>query len=194
MSNFKKGRQFEMKVAKMTRAKIDKAAKRNPGSHANWHRNSDIYTELPFHIECKDQEYLKPKEWFRQAEDACLGKTPIVAFQMEEEVMAMLRYDDFLNLLVEIADQKAEIADLRKPTKLEGITQSGRVFPIEPVPPADPPGDSLTGITTFTDGTLKREVKICKNGHICTPGRDTCMTKNCQYSSTYQAPKAKDKK
>lgn len=190
MSNFKKGKQFELKVAKITRSKIDKAAKRNPGSHANWNRNSDIYTELPFHIECKDQEYLKPKEWFRQAEEACLGKTPVVAFQMDEEVMTILRYDDFLNLLVEIADMKAEIADLRRPSEytvkkgVENLQELAEEMKKEPPP---------TKLPKITDGSLKREIRLCPNKHICSPGRDTCMTKGCPYSSTYIKPKAKDK-
>lgn len=174
-----RGRQFELKVAKVTRAKIDRMAKRNAGSHANWNRRSDVYTELPIHIEAKDQETLKPKEWFRQADEAAAGKTPVVVFQMDADLMCLLRYDDLLNLFIEIADLRLEIADLRRPVKK--------------VVRDTPYRKNNVTVSEFnlTDGTLKRDIKLCKNGHICTPGRTTCMVKGCIYSSTYIKPKAK---
>lgn len=178
--NYDRGKAFELKIAKMLRLKIDKHAQRNKGSHSNWNRRSDIYSELPIHIEAKDHETVKIKEWFRQAEEAAFGKIPTVVWQMDADVMATLRFDDLLNLFVEIADQKLEIAELRQPRAMDiEVHEKDGAFMKGTIAPA-----------RITDGSLKREVKLCKNGHICTPGRDSCMTKNCIYSSTYKAPRA----
>lgn len=171
-----RGKSFEMRVSKMIRLKIDKHAKRNAGSHANFHRRSDIYTSLPIHIEAKDHETLRPKEWFRQAEEAAFGKTPVVAFQMEAEVMVMLKFDDLLNLFVEIADQKLEIEDLRKPTNLTPLLISL--------------GDKTTNV--IPDSTLTREFKVCPQGHIVDQW-GYCQTKNCKFNRTYKPPKIKNK-
>lgn len=189
MESYQRGKSFELRVAKMTRQKIDKSAKRNPGSHANWVRRGDIYTDLPYHIEAKDQETIRPKEWYRQAEEASFGRTPLVAFQMEQEVMCMLRYDDFLNLLVELADLKSEIEDLRKP--VVSLVQSEWIEGYENIELKPGKVEIFQGSPKLTDGTLRREITLCKSGHIISPGRDTCMTKGCQYSSTYIKPKAK---
>jgi hypothetical protein len=195
MSTFERGKAFEQKVAKMIRLKIDKNAKRNPGSHANWNRRSDVYSELPIHLEAKDHEIVKIKEWYRQAEGAAFGKTPVVAWQMDNEVMATLRLEDLLDLFVEIADQKLEIEDLRKPSKVTIDVAEGEDSMAVEVYTKDGRVDDWATRGRFTDGTLKKEVKLCKAGHVCTPGRDTCMTKGCVYSSTYVKPKAgKEKK
>lgn len=193
MNSFEKGKSFEQLVASMVRRKIDKGARRNNGSHANWHRRSDIYTNLPIHLECKDHENIKIKEWFRQAEGASnFGETPVVAFKMEAEagetIMATLKLDQLLDLFVEIADLKLEIEDLKTPivsmpnikTAIEA-SDTPKMITVEGV---DKP-------IFINDHALKKEIKLCKNGHICTPGRDKCATKGCPYSSTYIKPKAK---
>ncbi len=193
----KRGKDFELLVASLIRRKIDKHAQRNKGSHANWHRRSDVYTELPIHLECKDHESIRIKEWFTQAADSCMGKIPVVAWQMEQEVLATLRFDDLLNLFVEIADMKEEIKDLKKPIAgiEKKIVEIHGPFGDSTILSDDPEGLAAKVRPVFTDGTLKREVKICKNGHICVPGRENCQTKGCQYSSTYIKPKAiKEKK
>jgi hypothetical protein len=192
-----RGKDFENIVAKLIRLKIDKHALRNKGSHANWQRRSDVYSNLPLHLECKDQETLKPKEWFRQAEEAAFGKIPSVVFRMDNDVMAMIRFDDLLNLFVEIADQKLEIEDLRKPVERVSFNTMGgevRLLVKDGKPEYEPlqvDDTRFRNLPKFTDGTLKREVKFCKNGHICTPGKTSCMTKGCPFSSTYIKPKAK---
>ncbi len=190
MTSFDKGKLFEQKVATMIRRKVDPGAKRNNGSHANWNRRSDIFTNLPFHVEAKDHETLKPKEWFRQAEAAAsYTQTPIVAFQMENDVMAMLRFDDVLNFLVEIADLKLELEDLRKPVT------TATVPPVEVhingVKLADP-----TIIVTKEDAEKavkklpKRKTTLCRAGHI-TDDYGYCMQVSCKYSRGYKPPKKK---
>jgi len=115
LTSFRKGSLFEKKVAAMLR-KIDGTSRRNAGSHANWHRRSDVHTELPMHVECKDHKTIKVKEWFRQADAArAANQSPVVVFQSDEDVLCTLRFKDLLDLHATINDLHSQIAALRTP-------------------------------------------------------------------------------
>lgn len=204
MSSFDKGKAFEQKVAAMVRRKADGGAKRDSRSGANWHRRSDIFTNLPLHIEVKDHETLKPKEWFREASSAAsFNQTPVVVFHSDEEVMAMLRFDDLLNLFVEIADLKAEVEDLSKPVGL-GFQGS-----MNPDPKAHgnyqtgnwPQGKVADAVVEHfnipkTAAEVKEQVQqlpprrtsVCPEGHFCDE-YGKCIFKGCKYSRGYKAKK-----
>lgn len=186
MSSFDKGKAFEQKVAAMVRRKADGAAKRDSRSGANWHRRSDIFTNLPLHIEVKDHETLKPKEWFREAASAAsFNHTPVVVFHSDEEVMAMLRFDDLLNLFVEIADLKAEVEDLSQPRVTDPAAAENRAREIlaetkYPKTPAE--------VKEQVQQLPPRRTSVCPEGHFCDE-YGKCIFKGCKYSRGYKAKK-----
>lgn len=184
MGSFDKGKAFEQKVAAMIRRKLDAGAKRDSRSGANWHRRSDIYTNLPLHLEVKDHEAIKPKEWFRQAANAAsFNQTPVVVFHDDEEVMALVRFDDLLNLFVEIADYRAEVEDLGQPTSriAEETKQPPPRFPKT----AAEVGEDLKRVAGKQNYT-------CPNGHIGDI-YGKCMQKTCKFGRGYKAKKESKK-
>ncbi len=200
MSSFDKGKAFEQKVAAMVRRKADGTAKRDSRSGANWHRRSDIFTNLPLHIEVKDHETLRPKDWFREASSAAsFNQTPVVVFHSDEEVMAMLRFDDLLNLFVEIADLKAEVEDLSKPTQGDDFDINfGVADAIEIGRTQLKVNDGqLGGEFPKTADEVKKQVeqlpprpvkRTCPEGHFVDE-YGKCIFKGCKYSRGYKAKK-----
>ena len=187
---YDKGRAFEMKVAKMIRRKSgDKGAMRNKGSHANWNRRSDVFTNLPIHVEAKHHSNIRIKEWIEQAEAAkSFNETAVFAFDVEGEVMACLKFDELLNLFRQIADQQLEIEDLRAPVEM----------PAEPIirkrvsaTQAREEGEKLAKAATARK-TATEPMKMCKNGHIVTTG-GKCMWKGCKYGIAAGKPKKEGK-
>jgi hypothetical protein len=178
MSTFARGKAFEQIVAGMIRRKLDATAKRDTRSGANWHRRSDISTALPLHLELKDHATLKPKEWYRQASGAAsMGQTPIVVFRSDEEVMAMLRFDDVLDLFVEIADLKAELKDLREPGHVT-------IQPPKIAKTAEEAAEQVRRIAKDYDE------RLCPSGHLA-DDYGKCQVKDCKFRRGYVAPKAK---
>ena len=192
MSNYNKGRDYELHVAKLIRQKVGKNTKRNPGSHANWHRRSDIYTELPIHVEAKHQEHVRIKEWMEQAEAAkSFNQTAVVAFRIEEQDYACLNIDDLLNLFIQIADLEAELEDLRQPIPDSSNEEDNK-------PPVKKPvsKNNKAEAEQLAAQAVERKVEhrgnlgTCKNGHLISSG-GRCLWKDCKYSRTYKKPKAK---
>lgn len=187
---YDKGRAFEMKVAKMIRRKSgDKGAMRNKGSHANWNRRSDVFTNLPIHVEAKHHSNIRIKEWIEQAEAAkSFNETAVVAFDVEGEVMACLKFDELLNLFRQIADQQLEIEDLRAPVEMpaEPIIRK-RVSATQAREEAEKLAKAATARKTAAE-----PMKMCKNGHIVTTG-GKCMWKGCKYGIAAGKPKKEGK-
>ncbi len=183
-----KGGWLENKVAARIRHKLGAKVYRDKRSGAGPTNSADIvdyFRELPLHVEVKNQETVKIKEWFRQADDAAsVGQAPAVVFAMEEEVLATLRLDDLLNFLVEIADLKAELDDWRKPV---------------PASPAQPqPAQRLSTrkeaqrlVKQATEAATQRGSKLCREGHIVMRPDGRCSTKGCKYGYLYKPPKGK---
>lgn len=182
-----RGKTFELKVAAMIRHKLDAGARRDSRSGANWHRQADIFTSLPLHIECKDQETLKPKEWYRDAASAAsFNQTPVVVFHSDEEVMAMLRFDDLLNLFVEIADLKAEIEDLKKPLSPEdAIDQAIAVNRAHKAAFPKTVDEVKEQVEQLPPRPMKR---TCPEGHFVDE-YGKCIFKGCKFSRGYKAKK-----
>lgn len=193
MNSFDKGKAFEQKVAAMVRRKADGAAKRDSRSGANWHRRSDIFTNLPLHIEAKDHDTLKPKEWFREASSAAsFNQTPVVVFHSDEEVMAMLRFDDLLNLFVEIADLKAEVEDLSTRTDNEIY---GEVLKRNSEAMLAGQGIAKTAeeVKQQIEQLPPRPIKrTCPEGHFVDE-YGKCIFKGCKFSRGYKAKPPKPK-
>lgn len=184
MSNFQRGKSFEQKVAAMIRKKADSGALRNRGSHANWHRRSDVFTNLPIHVECKDQETVKIKEWFEQADAAAsFTQIPTVVFAKDEEVLACLRFNDLLDLFVQVADLQAELEDMREPIVPSQAQPQVNQKPSEP---------SSTAIASVVESKAKSGAKTCRNGHLADE-YGYCQQLACPYSRGYRKPKGKKK-
>lgn len=195
-ASYDKGRDFERDVASVIRRKIDPTAKRDSKSGALDHRKSDIFTELPISIECKDHETIKIREFFRQAKaGAHVGEMPAAVFPIDNQIVATVPFDALIDLFVEIKDLLAEIDHLREPVQYVPLEQP------HDVPHANcrsvithKPVDASEGVKLANDATAKKVasggVKTCPNGHIISDGR-RCMWKGCKYSSTFNAKKVK---
>lgn len=172
-----RGKSYELKIAKITRQKLRLEVKRDTRSGAgDWHKEDlrDRYNEVPLAIECKNQEMLKPKEWWRDADaKASFGQMPAVVFPMETEDLVLMRYTDVLQLIREVMDYRAEIADLRRPP----ISQ-----------PMVPVAKSVQDTVDQLERVAAQQVGKCREGHI-TDAYDRCMSKGCKYSRGYRPPK-----
>lgn len=102
-----KGKDFELKLARLIRQKGFKAG-RDSKSGGSWWQRSDLRTpDLPVHIEAKDQATIKVREWFAQAASGTYNRTPVVVFKADHEILACIRFNDLLDLYKEIADKKS---------------------------------------------------------------------------------------
>jgi hypothetical protein len=67
-------------------------------------------------MEIKDQETIKLKEWMRQTiGNASYSRIATLVLRMDEEIIAAVKFEDLLNMAVELRDARAELADLRRP-------------------------------------------------------------------------------
>lgn len=182
-----RGRTFEGVIAGLLKKKLGARVERDRRSGAGWSQRSDIrdyYQDIPFSIEVKNQEKLNVKEAFRQADEAAnFNRPPIVVFNAEPDILCTLRFTDLLNMLVEVADQKAEIADLRLPTspRHDGPmpTAKGRA--------------ALADLEPVVKSKIDRGVKTCRAGHIADQW-GYCLQVECKYSRSYRKPKGKKKR
>lgn len=71
-SRRQKGKRLELKIASLLRTKgLDKNARRTPMSGALPPWKGDVFTDLPIHIECKNQEKIRFWEFVEQASSQC---------------------------------------------------------------------------------------------------------------------------
>jgi len=111
-----KGGRLERVISKMIRESgLDPQAKRSFQSGAHWSWKSDIYTSLPFSIESKNQERIsKFWEWWEQAESqASAMKPPVLVHSANfRPVMVSMKFETFLDVLVELNDWKTKAHEL----------------------------------------------------------------------------------
>lgn len=110
-----KGRRLELKFAQMLR-KIDPNAKRMVLSGADWAFKSDIYTSLPYHFECKNQERMVFWDWWQQCHSQSdISKTPVLIHTANHRpIMASMLADDFVSFIQELHQLRDEIASLKE--------------------------------------------------------------------------------
>lgn len=117
-----KGKRLELAVAKLIRQSgLDKDCKRMPLSGAFAHLPADIYTSLPIHIECKNQERVQFWKWWEETTSRNrFGQEPILAITSNHRpILFVVRPEHYLNLL------KIERDYLEAETKaIEGETRS----------------------------------------------------------------------
>lgn len=184
-----RGKKFELKVAALIRRKLGARVMRDRRSGAGINRSdmSDYYNDIPLHIEVKDQQTVKIKEWYEQACAASsFARTPVVVYHDDDLIMCALEFSNLLNFILEIADQKAEIDDLRTPT----FTQ-----------PAKPTGLTVDDAINGRVASVKAGVAVpavndvpktvyCREGHLADE-YGYCMQLSCKYSRGYRKPKSK---
>lgn len=186
MDSQQKGKNYENHVASLLRKKLDKKAKRNKGSGAQWNRRNDIWTDLPIAVECKYQGTVKIHDWFKQAEAAAsYTQVPMVVFANENhpEDLVVLKWNDLLNYLVEITDLQAENHDLQQPITTK--TKPSTSAKVE---------EATNTVAKIAERKVKEEkLRTCREGHILMIGRDKCSWKGCKYSAGYKPKKEKKK-
>ncbi len=179
---YDKGKAYELHVSKLIRRKADKGSMRNRSSHTNGTRRSDIFTNLPIHVEAKHHETVRIKEWMAQAEAAkSFSQTAVVAFRIDDMDYACLNLNDLLDLFVQIADQQLEIEDLRAP--VEHVV-------MKPAKAAEIARHEATAMAQAAVAKKKDQptIKYDKNGHIVDE-YGYCMQKGCKYNRNYRPPK-----
>jgi len=188
--SFDRGRIFERRVASILRSKLGVRVQRDKRSGAGIHKADilDYYQEIPLHLEVKDQETLKIKEWFRQADaTASFNQVATLVFAMDEEILCTLRFSDLVNFLVEIADQKAEIDDLRRPIMVNiKQNEDGTVGQAN----LSKPAVITIPLKSFVGEKIDRGAQTCKDGHISDQW-GYCLQAKCKYSRGYKPPKGK---
>lgn len=80
-----KGKRLENYVAREL-AKVDKYAYRRADSGSGRLRKEDVFTTLPFFIECKNQDTLELNSWWKQTLNGCpTNKLPILIYKRNFE-------------------------------------------------------------------------------------------------------------
>lgn len=196
----KKGKDLELKIAKILRSKLSAEVARDKQSGAGINKSdiNDWYRQVPLFMEAKNQKTIKIKEWFRQAENgASVGQAPTVVFESDDKLLACLRFIDLINFLVEIRDNEATIKDLRRPTAMLTNGPDGREAFIKFAPTenglkaAEDFRTYQVAIDLAKPGAdTSVEYLICPDGHIAT-AFGYCIQKGCKYSRGYRPPKIK---
>jgi len=114
MNANKKGKRFELKIAKELAKKFDTNIRRTPNS-GGLSIKGDILTTSgilsEYSWECKNQEKLNIWKALHQSEGDAAGtrKTPVVVFtkNFENDYVAF-KFEDFVNLLLELDELRNE--------------------------------------------------------------------------------------
>lgn len=182
-----RGLAFERVVRKMTARVLKLDIKRDLQSGAGIHKQDirDRFRELPIFIECKDHQTIKPKEWWREANNkAVVGEAPVVVFPDNEEVLCVMRYSDLLQLIKEGRDWYEAYNTLLQtgPMTDEKITSVSQRMDGE-------------NVHLMSEDELpapihpRRAGQGCGNGHIVIDQFGHCQTKGCQFSRGYAIKK-----
>lgn len=118
-----KGRRLELEVAAALRRKgLDRGAKRMHRSGAIDHRRGDVFTALPYSIECKCAERVQFWEWWTQAKSqARLGRPAVLVVSADDRpALAVVDLDTLLNLMRIEQDYLADIPE-REPLRQRAI-------------------------------------------------------------------------
>lgn len=188
-----RGRTYESKISKIMRRRLGIDIKRDLQSGAGLHKADvrDRYNELPMLLECKNQDTLKLKEWWRDANNKANAlQSPVVVFPMETndgiEDLCVLRFTDLLQLVKEVADWKETAEDLR-----QSAPSHIPVRKLDAVGVHIDPRNSQAVVGKITSERIERGAASCKNGHLLSIGETRCLDKKCPYSRYARLRKGK---
>ena len=112
MNANKKGKRFELQIAKYLSREFETEIRRTPNSGGLSIKGDIIATKgilSEFNWECKNQEKLNIWKALQQSKNDCIGtqKQPLVIFtkNFEKEYVA-LKLDDFVQLLLELKEYR----------------------------------------------------------------------------------------
>jgi len=117
----KKGKRLERKVAQLLRSSgLDPKARPSFQSGAQWAWKSDIYTSIPFSIECKNAERIRLWDFWEQAESQRKSyKPPVLMISSNfRPILATMKFEDWLSLVKELQDWRDKYdKKVEEPTK-----------------------------------------------------------------------------
>jgi hypothetical protein len=123
-----KGSRLERNWAELLRGYgLDKMARRMPlsGAFDTPSMKADIFTSLPIHFEVKNQENWSPLEYWKQANEMCGSRIPVVVMSRNrEQIYCFLLGSDFLRIL-----QNAMIGGLMGKPKIEKPSKPKKLSP-----------------------------------------------------------------
>jgi len=109
-----KGKRFELKIAKDLAKRFKTDIKRTPNSGGLSFKGDILTTSgilSEYSWECKNQEKLNIWKALHQSENDAIGtmKSPVVVFtkNFEDDYIA-LKYDDFVNILLELDEYRSK--------------------------------------------------------------------------------------
>jgi len=114
MNSNKKGKRFELQVAKYLSKEFNSEIRRTPNSGGLSIKGDIMATQgilSEFNWECKNQEKLNIWKALEQSANDCIGshKQPLVVFTKNyEKDYVALRLEDFTQLLLELEDFRNE--------------------------------------------------------------------------------------
>lgn len=100
-SRKQKGKDLERFVAKAL-LEFDKHAYARADSGSGLHRKEDVFTTLPFFIECKNQAEPSINSWWKQTLDGCpANKLPILIYRLnyQKSPTVVTTYYDLLHFI-----------------------------------------------------------------------------------------------
>lgn len=182
MTSYERGKKFELRISRLIRKKLGARVQRDKRSGAGDFQKADVsdyYRELPLHLELKDQQTVKVKEWYRQAAaGASYGQAPTVVFAADEEDLAVIRFSDLLDLVAEVKQLQAQADKLKEPVSVH--VNCSKV-----------PVTELAAELPKRIQSERGSYQTCRNGHLIQPGASKCLAKGCPFSTAYKAKKEK---
>lgn len=102
-----KGKRLENEVADALK-EFDQYAYRRADSGSGLHRKEDVFTTLPFFIECKNQEEINITSWWKQTLEGCpANKFPILIYKknFQRDPLVYMKLSDLISFM---ADKRVE--------------------------------------------------------------------------------------
>lgn len=110
---YDRGRDFEMRLAKVMRQKGIKAYRDSKSGAGNY--KADLH--LPgqqIHLEAKSHEKIRLHEFWAQTITDAGYKTPLLTVDLDGyTALAIMKFEDFCNLIKTIQDDSANLTELR---------------------------------------------------------------------------------
>lgn len=110
---YERGRDFETRLVKILRQKGIKAWRDGKSGAGQFKADLHIPGQA-LHLEAKDHDKIAIREFWAQAIKDSGYKTPLLALALDEyTAVAVIRFEDFCDLLKTILDDTADLTELR---------------------------------------------------------------------------------
>lgn len=168
-----KGKTLELDVARIMRKagfNVERDKRSGAGAfHKMDAREFDRRSGLA--LEVKNTATIKVKEAYRQAlAGASYGQAATVVFQADEHLLACLSFTQLVDMAAELEELRALVRKLEAPVAVQDVG---------------------TAVDRAKATKIASGAGECRNGHLVAPGSSKCLTKGCQFGSSYKAKKEK---